>query len=183
MNFLDDIFDKKYSDEVAYTLRNNTPWDPTNVANRVSWPYQFKGSHVLLGSTIFNFIDTYKYEYHPNKEFAFSLIDAFHQISFRFGKNLILKGISANLQLKGMDGTLHTDGDNNTTVFIYMLTDDYINDNLGGEFYNDSLKQSVPFRHGRVIQMNASNLHCGKSFTQDNICRFSIKFTGKNINE
>ncbi len=183
MQYLDNIFDKKYSDEVAHILRNDTPWSANNIANRFSWPYEFKGSHILLGSKIFRCIDTYKYEYHPNKEFAFSLIDAFHQISFRFQKKLILKGISANLQLKGMDGTLHTDGDSDTTVFIYMLTDDYTDDNLGGEFYNDTLKETVSFRHGRVIEMNASHEHNGRSFNQNNICRFSIRFTGKNINE
>ena len=183
MNFLDDIFDKKYSDEVADILRNETYWNTTNVANRFSWPYKLKGSHLLMGVDIFNRIDDYKYEYHPNKQFAFSLIDSFHQIASFFNKKLNLKKIVANLQLKGMDGTLHIDGDDNTTVYIYMLCDDYIDSDIGGEFYNETLQQTIPFRHGRVIEMKASNLHCGKSFNKQNTCRFSIKFEGENINE
>jgi len=177
MRYLDDIFDKRFSDELSHKLRL-CKWDASNVANRVTWPFGTKGSHLLLGISFLRWIDNYKYHYYEEK-FSFHLIDAFKQITKRFDRKLTLTEISGNLQFKGMDGRLHTDGGDDEFAYIYMLSDDIIFQDYGGEFYNKTCETSVPFLHGRVIEIKASDLHCGMSFNKDNMCRFSIKFVGK----
>lgn len=178
MKYLDDIFDKRFSDELSHKLRLCN-WEATNVANRFSWPYGVKGTHILLGISFFECLDEYKYHYYDDKQFSFRLIDAFKQITKRFDRKLTLTEISANLQFKGMDGTLHTDGGDDEFAYIYMLSDDIIFQDYGGEFYNKTHENAVPFLHGRVIEIKASDLHCGMAFNKDNMCRFSIKFVGK----
>lgn len=179
MRYLDDIFDKRFSDELSHKLRL-CDWQASNVANRITWPFGTKGSHILLGISFLQYIDDYKYHYYEEK-FSFHLIDAFQQITKRFNRKLCLKEISGNLQFKGMDGTIHKDGDSDEFAYIYMLSDETIRENYGGEFYNQTLNKSVPFFQGRVIEIKASDLHCGMAFNQENICRFSIKFVGKAI--
>ena len=181
MQFLDNVFDKKCSDEVAHELKD-IAWKPGNVANRVSWPYGYRGSHLLLGANFFRIIDSNKIIYNQDIELSFKLIDAFNVIADSFNRNISLREISANLQFKEMNGSLHTDGNQNQFAYIYMLANDYLPSDVGGEFYNDTTKESVPFVHGRLIEIQANDLHCGKAFNVSRLGRYSIKFLGEIVN-
>ena len=79
-----------------------------------------------------------------------------------------------------MDGTYHTDGDENQTVFILMLAYHDIKEDMGGEFFHEFTGEKVPFKQGRIIEMTASDSHRADAFNVCYIPRFSIKFTGLN---
>ena len=99
----------------------------------------------------------------------------------KYSKNkCMLQAIDSNLQFKGMDGTFHTDGDENQTVFIMMLAYHDIEENMGGEFYHEPTGEKIPFKQGRVMEMTASDSHRADAFNVQYIPRFSIKFTGRN---
>ena len=52
MNYHDNLFDKKFLDELSYKLINSA-WYANNAANRKSFPKGEYGSHLLLGQLIF----------------------------------------------------------------------------------------------------------------------------------
>ena len=79
LNIYDDVFDKQWLDEVSAIL-SKEPWYADNVANRKTWPYGNKGTHLLLGNTYFQRFSEDKINYNNNKNFTNSLIDAFNQI-------------------------------------------------------------------------------------------------------
>ena len=54
-------------------------------------------------------------------------------------------------------------------------------DNQGGEFINQTLGETVPFRYGRVIEFETHQLHRGMAFNIPNVARYSLKFVGKEI--
>jgi hypothetical protein len=79
-----------------------------------------------------------------------------------------------------MDGGLHTDdyGKGEGTSFIVLLSPNNETENVGGEFYNDTLKESVPFKHGRVVMLDSTNLHLGKAFNVPHKMRISLRLSG-----
>ena len=119
----------------------------------------------------------YKGDYIKQLELFWGIYDTIQKNS----KNkCMLQGIDGNLQFKGMDGTLHKDGQVNQTVFIMMLAYHDIEENIGGEFYHEPSGEKIPFKQGRVIEMTASDSHRADAFNVQYIPRFSIKFTGLN---
>ena len=177
LNIYDDVFDKQWLDEVSAIL-SKEPWYADNIANRKTWPYGNKGSHLLLGNTYFQRFSEDKINYNNNKNFTNSLIDAFNQIKKVSNKNLKLIEISSNLQFAGMDGTLHIDGTDDHVVYILMMCNENLTENIGGEFYHKTSDTKVPFAYGRLIEQSGTDLHRGFAFDKPHIARFSIKWVG-----
>ena len=110
-----------------------------------------------------------------------TLIDLWNHLKTSFGKHhLFLHTIYANLQFKGMDGKLHRDdyGKGEGTSFIIMLSPNNDVENIGGEFYNDTLKKNVDFKHGRVVMLDSTDLHLGKAFNVPHKMRISLRLSG-----
>ena len=125
-----DVFDKKWLDDISHTLMCE-PWHANNIANRKTWPSGEKGTHLLLGNTYFLRKNDNKISYGPNDLLTDSLIASFQAIQNKVRRKMRLMEISTNLQFKDMDGTLHTDGSSSQSVFILMLTNEYISKNIG----------------------------------------------------
>ena len=181
MRVFDDIFDKRYLDELIHKL-TKTSWCPNNIANRSTWPYGDKGTHRFLGTTFFNRHNIDLIEYRDLK-LSTELIDIFYAINRKTEKKLLLQLIEANLQFMGMDGTNHIDMNNpndkeNEVVYIMMLSDEYIETDGGGQFINETVGQEVEFKHGRVIEMSSTDLHRGLAFNIPYKPRYSLKFLG-----
>mgnify|MGYP001308811017 FL=1 len=178
VNYKDGIFDELWVKELAHRV-HALPWYASNVANRVGWPYYKTGSHTIFGNLFFkkhSLNDIYydKIDHQLNLD----LINTFNHICKDQKLNLDLVTIDGNLQFMGMDGTAHTDGPPNHTVFILMLCAFDVPKNIGGEFVHCPSKKVIPFKSGRLITMNAADLHYAKAFNKPNIARFSIKWVG-----
>ena len=181
MRVFDNIFDKKFLDDFSYKLRYTT-WNTYNIANRKTWPYGEKGTHRLLGNVLFDRKSIDIIKYHDDLELSYEAIKMFYAIQAKSNKNLQLEQIITNCQFMGMDGTNHTDVIDSKAKeysFILMLCDEIIDDNQGGEFINQTLEETVPFRYGRVIEFETHDLHRGMSFKEPHIVRYSLKFVGK----
>ena len=97
---------------------------------------------------------------------------------------MILQQIATNLQFMGMDGTNHSDViDPNVEEYSYvlMLSDEYVSSEEGGEFVNDTVGETVPYRYGRTIEFKTSDKHRGLAFKTPHKARYSVKFVGKVI--
>ena len=181
MKCYDDIFDKRFLDVITHNL-SASPWYATNIANRTTWPYGDKGTHKLLGALFFDRTDDNKITYNAhNIGLSHNFIDMFTAINNHTNNKLKLKQCQTNLQFTGMDGSFHTDGLDNETVYILMLCDEIIDDYIGGDFFNETTNEKVPFKYGRVIEFKASNAHKGLSFNKPHIARISIKWLGQNV--
>ena len=121
MNYHDNLFDKKFLDELSYKLINSA-WYANNAANRKSFPKGEYGSHLLLGQLIFKRFDNDFIEYFDDRELVETLINCFRFLCNNFKANLRLSEIATNLQFKGMNGTNHTDGNSNQHVFLLLLS-------------------------------------------------------------
>ena len=172
MKVSDDYFDSKFLMDMASYLAHAHMWSADNTANRYSYPYGFKGTHLLLGHKIFDKEENY---YTENRK-VFNLgMQIFKGIEEMKESKFDLLQLSANLQFKGMNGTLHTDGTSEQTAFILMFTNEFIGDNVGGKFINDTVKEEVDFKNGRLIEITASDLHRADSLDLEKVLRFSIK--------
>ena len=183
MKVFDDIFDKRFLDEFANKLRY-TNWYPTNISNRTTWPYGEQGTHRLLGDVLFRRKSFDKIEYGKDKDLSFQTIDMFYAIRKAVQRKMILQQIATNLQFMGMDGTNHSDViDPNVEEYSYvlMLSDEYVSSEEGGEFVNDTVGETVPYRYGRTIEFKTSDKHRGLAFKTPHIVRYSIKFVGQVI--
>ncbi len=182
----DNIFDKIFLLEISIWLMAECAWKAHNVANRNTIPYNIEGSHRLLGTAFYDNLEgsenkyweyVYKSDYIEKLQQFWGMYESIQEHS----KNkCMLQGIHGNLQFKGMDGTLHKDGQVNQTVFIMMLAYHDIEENMGGEFYHEPSGDKIPFKQGRVMEMTASDSHRADAFNVQHIPRFSIKFTGLN---
>ena len=182
----DDIFDKIFLLEISVWLLEKCNWKNTNVANRNTVPYGIEGSHRFMGTLIYdNPAGTeekyWEYVYRTDYIEMLQKLWGIYGSIQKYSKNkCLLQRIAGNLQYKGMNGTFHTDGDENQTVFIMMLAYHDIEENMGGEFYHEPSGEKIPFKQGRVMEMTASDSHRADAFNVQYIPRFSIKFTGRN---
>jgi hypothetical protein len=175
LSVYDDVFDKKWVDELSHLFFHEN-WKCGNIANRKTWPYGLKGTHNFLGNTFFKRENNDIIHYDSNLNLSLTLVNAFNAIRNKVNKNLNLKEISANLQFKGMDGTLHTDGETNDLVHILMLSNENISEEMGGNFYHEPSDTEIEFRHGRLIEQGGKDLHKGNAFNKKGIARFSVKW-------
>tara|TARA_Y100000816_G_C25853693_1_gene445861 strand:+ start:99 stop:653 length:555 start_codon:yes stop_codon:yes gene_type:complete len=183
MKIYDDIFDKRFLDEFTNKLRY-TNWYATNIANRSTWPYGEKGTHRLLGDVLFARINVDKIQYSKDKDLSFETIDMFYAIRKTVQRKMVLQQIATNLQFMGMDGTNHIDTLNPDTEeysYVLMLSDDHVSGEEGGEFINETVGQTVPYRYGRTIEFKTSDKHRGLAFKTPHKARYSVKFVGKVI--
>tara|TARA_B100000470_G_scaffold136970_1_gene106143 strand:+ start:1124 stop:1669 length:546 start_codon:yes stop_codon:yes gene_type:complete len=178
MIFLDDILDKRFSDEIYFDLLNG-PWYANNMANRYTYPYGEKGSHLLLGTTIYRPLSEYFSDTNLERKISVKFINIFNHLCFKLNKKLSLKSIDANLQFYGQDGTFHADGDQEDEVFILLLCNEIFDNDIGGEFINQTVGKTVKFRHGRIMNFEATDIHRGLSFNKPHIPRISVKFLGE----
>jgi len=172
----DDVFDKKWVDDLAYHLSTNVSWIADNIAGRNSWPYGHHGTHRLMGRTF--------YRYNNRKDVTIYQKECFEDLAKaieHLNPNFELVEIFANMQFMGMNGSFHKDtnnGDPNYKVYIMMLTSDNLpNEYIGGEFIVKD-GDVVPFKQGRVIEFSGDVIHKGMAFNIPNTPRFSIKFGG-----
>jgi hypothetical protein len=178
----DNLFDYLYVVELANRMLLNMSWKANNLANRYTYPYELTGTHRLLGNTLFLKKSDTNIDFNPDINFTKEIMKHFDFIRFKTNnKDLDLREIMCNLQFVGMDGTLHTDGGNDDISFILMLCNDRVPPDSGGEFCHDATKQKIPFVNGRLIEITASDLHCGLAFNKPSLTRLSIKWTGKKI--
>ena len=176
----DNIFDKKWCDEVTDTLINS-PWYANNTANAKSWPYGNTGTHRLMGDCFFQRVNENYINYNMNnKQLGEALINSFGQIT-QNTHPMRLEEIYTNLQFKGMDGTEHVDGKNNQTAFILMLSNEHHSRNIGGGFYHAPTDTTIDYKYGRVVEITASDSHKGNAFTIPHVARISVKYLGTNI--
>jgi len=177
----EDFFDRKWLDEISERLLH-TPWYADNVANSDTWPYRQKGTHRLLGHCFFHRQTDNFISYSPiDIQLGSVLINSFEQIQHKLKRKMRLIEINTNLQFKGMDGSIHTDGNDNQSAFILMLSNEHYSENIGGGFYHQPTDTTIDYKYGRVIEITASDPHKGISFNKPDIARISVKYLGENI--
>jgi len=179
MKISDDLLDKRFVDELYYDLLNS-PWYANNIANRTSFPYGEKGTHLLMSNDIY--LRQNNYTAHTSN-LTPKFISLFEHLCKCFDVNLYLKQICANLQFYGQDGTFHCDGNSKHLVFILMLCNENLPNNPSGEFINKDQNKKVSFKHGRVFMFNAAELHRANAFNKKYIPRITVKFCGEIIND
>jgi len=178
----DDFFDKRYLDELSHKFSYEESWKADNIANRETWPYGEKGSHLLLGNVYFKRNDINHIFTSENKVSTNELINMFDRICFKLKNPLMLMEIAANLQFKSMDGTFHIDGSEDQTVFVLMLSSHLIEKNMGGEFIHGPTNTIVKYKLGRIVEFKAADPHKGLAFNKPYIPRISVKFVGCKLN-
>lgn len=178
LNVYDDVFDKKWVDELSHIFYEEK-WGCNNIANSKTWPYGLKGTHNLFGNLYFKKDNNDIIHYNSNKDLSFTLVNAFNAIRNKVKNNLFLKEIYANLQYKEMNGTLHTDGKENDLIYILMLSNENIDEDIGGGFYHEPTNTEIKFKHGRLIEQGGKDLHKGNAFNKKGIARFSVKWVGE----
>ncbi len=180
MKIYDNFYDSKFIMDAASYLAQANIWSADNVANRYSHPYGHRGTHIILGHRIF----TKANNHYTQDKILFDIgIEIFKGIEKLKESQLNLLEITANLQFKGMNGTFHKDGSDDQTAYILMLTNEFLGDDVGGKFINDTEKKEIDFKNGRLIEFNANDLHKANSFNLDNALRFSIKIVIGGNNE
>ena len=102
----DNWFDKRFVCELSDRITHNlTDIKFNNIANTNTWPYGNKGSHMLMGCTIF------KRESLNRTSVLHEEAHTFFNIFERIEKNLnikyYLKDIAINIQHSGCNGTSH----------------------------------------------------------------------------
>ena len=63
--------------------------------------------------------------------------------------------------------------------FILLLCNEIFDNDIGGEFINQTVGKTVKFRHGRIMNFEATDIHRGLSFNKPHIPRISVKFLGE----
>lgn len=178
INIHDNVFDKRWLDEISDRLIN-APWYANNIANANTWPYKEKGTHRLLGDRFFYRFNDNHIEYNKSDmELGNALINSFDHIQQKTNKKMRLEEIGTNLQFKGMDGTIHVDGNINQQTFILMLSNEHYPENIGGSFYHEPSDTNVDYKYGRLVEITASDPHKGMAFTKPDIARMSVKYLG-----
>jgi|TARA_R100000329_G_C7573293_1_gene202957 hypothetical protein len=180
MEYSDTIIDKSFAYELANYYKTKVKWHANNHAD-ASYPYKDNPAYNLFGIEHFLRKNIDVIEYGPDMNMNVRLIDLWNHLKTAFGKpHLFLHAITANLQFKGMDGGLHRDDydKGEGTSFIVMLSPNNDTENIGGEFYNDTLKKSVDFKHARVVMLDSTNLHLGRAFNVPHKMRISLRLSG-----
>jgi hypothetical protein len=180
LDIYDGIFDRRWVDELAHSFWQEN-WKCGNIASFTTWPYGLIGNHSFLGNKFFKKKSSNIIEYNSNKKLTNTLIKAFDAIINKTKKNLELKEIGANLQFNGMDGSYHSDGGPDDIIYVLMLSNETIDEVMGGSFIHKPTDTEVKFRHGRLIEFGGLDFHKGNAFNKKGIARFSVKWVGSII--
>lgn len=153
---------------------NNYSWRLDNVANRKSFPYKRKGSHLFWGSTF------------PSLEKSPKTISSVYNFIIKelVQSSFNLESIALNGQSLGQNGTTHIDSYYNTGYRTLMV---FINHKWqkewGGEFQllennNNKAKiiKTIEYVPGRIIIFDGNIPHRGLAPTVPYIVRKSLIF-------
>lgn len=174
----DNLFDLCYLHEFFNKLEE-IPLITNNIANRYTWPYGKKGSHRLLGATIFERISLNRVtKLSHMSEMFFDVFEMLEQVIFK--KNLLLTRIDVNAQTIGMNGSTHSDGSfPNLYTMLWMVNPEWKKD-WGGSFqvldHNDTVTNEIEYEPGRIIAFPSNLLHRGMAPTIENVVRYSVVF-------
>ena len=154
-------------------------WKLGNIANRKSFPYGLKGSHLLWG-TKFESLNT------SSK----NIINLYNYLSQNLlNQEFNIKSIQVNGQSMGQNGTCHTDNPPNNQEYTLMVFINYKwEEKWGGDFqllkeYDDNaeITQSIKYIPGRIILFDGSIPHRGLAPLKPYIIRKSLVFRLKKI--
>ena len=167
-NLIDDRFLLDLDEE-----SNTYNWNLNNIANRYSFPYEKKGSHLLWG-TKFS-IDNCPEKIHSLCKYLLSNI-----IKHPYKVNLV----ELNAQSLGQEGTVHIDSDYNSGERTLMVFFNYKwEKNWGGEFqllekydHNSKIIKNIEYIPGRVVIFDGNIPHRGLAPKIPNIIRKSLVF-------
>ena len=166
-NVIDDWLDKRFIYELSHRITNDlTDIKFNNIANRTTWPYGSKGSHKLMGCTIFqrkslNRIDIL----HKEAPIFFDIFDRIENSILN--KAYILNTTHVNIQHSGCDGTSHLDSSpwSNDDLSIMLMTNSEWSKEWGGQFQMLNNDGSVIEEHdyvpGRLIIFPSNIPHRG----------------------
>ena len=186
-NVFDGVFDSLYLHEFYYSVIQHMPVNFTNVANRKTLPYGYKGSHTLLGGCVLkrssmNKIDDIDFNYYPQ---FYSMYESIEQF---LGMDFFLSAITTNIQPTGCDGTTHADadvGDDDEYTILVMTNPEWKN-GWGGEFQlidpetangkGDIVIEEHEYVPGRIIFLPSPHPHRGLGPKEQYIYRSSVVF-------
>ena len=177
-NLLDDRFLLDLDEESNYYT-----WVLNNTANRFSFPYGKKSSHLFWVSDLFSKED-------PHKPVPTPILDLFeYLIKNVLKKPFHLQQIQINGQSMGQDGTCHMDSQLNSKEYTLMVFINYKwEKEWGGEFqtlkdYDNSSKitNHIEYIPGRIILFDGSIPHRGLSPNIPYVVRKSLVFRLKDI--
>ena len=179
-DIFDNVFDSLYLHE-TFAKISSMPVNFTNVANRKTKPYGYRGTHTLLGATVFsrsgiNHIDYIDMEYYPIFYSMFELILDYMDVNF------YLTAITTNIQPTGCDGTTHCDAENgeNDEYTILVMTNPEWKKEWGGQFQLVDESGVVVEEHeyvpGRIILIPSAHPHRGLGPTEKYVYRSSVVF-------
>lgn len=181
----DNVFDVSFLHEI-YNLAETIPLSTTNIANRYTWPYGRKGTHRLLGATLFrreslNRIITLS-------EHCKTFFEVFEMIEGNIlRQRVLLNAISLNVQTFGQDGTLHTDSSREMDQTILWMMNPEWESSWGGNFQladqNGNIIREYDFLPGRLIIFPSNIPHRGLAPKDKNAARFSMVFRVEQLKE
>ena len=113
---IDDRFDKKYLYDL-FSVVEELQYKATNITNRKTWPFGYKGTHRLMGALVFNRLSVNRILHlHPSASHFF---DLFEQIENILGQQYFLSTIDVNLQHSGNHGSIHNDNAGYTHTIMF----------------------------------------------------------------
>lgn len=185
-NVFDGMFDSLYLYELFYNVIQPMPINFTNIANRTTSPYGHKGSHCLLGASVFrrtsiNDIQEFDSQYYSH------FYEMFELITGKLDVNFYLSAITTNVQPYGIDGTTHTDAneDEDDEYTILVMTNPEWKKEWGGQFQliepstagkSNIVIEEHEYVPGRVLVIPSQHPHRGLSPTEKYIYRTSVVF-------
>lgn len=168
----DDLLDDRFILDIDEET-NNYPWRLNNIANRKSWPYGKKGSHLIWG-VIFK----------PNGQLQTpkNLLDLYSFLNSSFLKDKYnLNAIILNGQSLGQEGTTHVDGTKDDDGYTLMVFINYKwKKEWGGEFQlideNEKVIKSIEYIPGRIIFFKGDIPHRGLAPKEPYVVRKSLVY-------
>lgn len=177
----DNVFDPLYIHETHSAIMN-IPVSPNNIANRITKPYGFHGSHRLLGRTIFERKDINRVSI-LDSEYSDLFFDMYDMIEDTLGVRFYLSSISLNVQHTGCDGTPHIDCgiDDEDEYTILVMTNSTWEKSWGGEFQimGSNLTEVVEeydYVPGRIVILPSNRHHRGLGPKKEYEYRTSVVF-------
>tara|TARA_B100000214_G_scaffold163245_1_gene117072 strand:+ start:176 stop:730 length:555 start_codon:yes stop_codon:yes gene_type:complete len=157
----DNWIDGEYLHSLARLIESIDSLSFDNIANRKSWPYGQKGSHRLMGSTIFSRSGLNRVEVlHPKASKFFDIFESIEDLS---QKKYFLSQIQINVQHSGCDGTTHIDGQDPQKT-IMLMSNAIWQDEWGGKFQlleNDKVIEEYDYIPGRLLIFPSKISHRG----------------------
>ena len=182
----DNVFDAQYLNELYLILDSELKYNPSNTANRKSYPYGHTGSHKLFGHNLLvrrgiNNISYFDNQYGKNFISLFYFLCNLKKID---PNKTYLDRISVNLQHSGCNGTLHRDGKLEDKAYTFMIFANPIwKKKWGGQFsiWSDDeseMLEEVEYKAGRVVIFPAHLPHkgLGAKSKYPYVYRYSIVF-------